>query len=110
MSLRLPISCRNNPSAMGLRQMLPVQTKRTFFTMAAAWSEPDWHTDRVFQPKVDLIQVNQRECGVGRQPGESVAPVTRGWRLRRLRVSCADASHRCNTFARLTPNATFALI
>jgi hypothetical protein len=33
MSLRLPIKRRNNPSAMGLRQILPVQTKRTLFTI-----------------------------------------------------------------------------
>src|SRR5260370_14175600 len=35
MSLRLPISRRNNPSAIGLRQILPVQTKRTRFTVSA---------------------------------------------------------------------------
>src|SRR6478736_2626635 len=32
MSFRLPVKRRKRPSAMGLRQMLPVQTKRTFFT------------------------------------------------------------------------------
>src|SRR3954468_1270843 len=32
MSFRLPINCRNNPSAIGLRQMFPVQTNRTLFT------------------------------------------------------------------------------
>src|SRR6059058_1984280 len=32
-SLRFPISRRKTPSAIGLRQMLPVQTKRTFFTV-----------------------------------------------------------------------------
>src|SRR5947199_7964667 len=36
MSLRFPISRRNNPSAIGLRQILPVQTKRTFFTVRVA--------------------------------------------------------------------------
>src|SRR2546430_3176564 len=34
MSLRFPISRRNNPSAIGLRQILPVQTKRTLFTIS----------------------------------------------------------------------------
>src|SRR5947207_8374600 len=33
MSLRLPIRRRKNPSAIGLRQILPVQTKRTLFTI-----------------------------------------------------------------------------
>src|SRR5262245_10720425 len=33
MSLRFPISRRKSPSAIGLRQILPVQTKRTFFTV-----------------------------------------------------------------------------
>src|SRR3954470_2282457 len=32
MSLRLPMSRRNKPSAIGLRQILPVQTNRTLFT------------------------------------------------------------------------------
>jgi len=36
MSLRFPINRRNSPSAIGLRQMLPVQTKRTFFTVRKA--------------------------------------------------------------------------
>src|SRR5450759_4957536 len=35
MSFRLPRIRRKRPSAMGLRQMLPVQTKRTLFTMDA---------------------------------------------------------------------------
>ena len=34
MSLRLPSKRRNNPSAIGLRQILPVQTKRTLFTIS----------------------------------------------------------------------------
>src|SRR6266852_3105077 len=34
MSLRFPINRRNNPSAIGLRQILPVQTKRTLFTIS----------------------------------------------------------------------------
>src|SRR2546421_10990941 len=34
MSLRLPINRRNKPSAIGLRQILPVQTKRTLFTIS----------------------------------------------------------------------------
>src|SRR5712692_9284527 len=34
MSLRFPSSRRKRPSAMGLRQMFPVQTKRTLFTIA----------------------------------------------------------------------------
>ena len=33
-SLRLPSKRRKSPNAMGLRQMLPVQTKRTCFTTA----------------------------------------------------------------------------
>ncbi len=32
MSFRLPVMRRKSPSAIGLRQMFPVQTKRTFFT------------------------------------------------------------------------------
>ena len=35
MSLRLPSSRRKSPSAMGLRQIFPVQTKRTLFTRCA---------------------------------------------------------------------------
>src|ERR1700750_342729 len=31
-SFRLPVKRRKSPSAIGLLQMLPVQTKRTFFT------------------------------------------------------------------------------
>src|SRR5438128_12636205 len=34
MSLRLPSKRQNNPSAIGLRQILPVQTKRTLFTIS----------------------------------------------------------------------------
>src|SRR5262245_53928886 len=33
MSLRLRTACRNNPSAMGERQMFPVHTKRTRFLL-----------------------------------------------------------------------------
>src|SRR5213083_1550841 len=39
MSLRLPIRRRKNPSAIGLRQILPVQTKRTLFTVRDGASE-----------------------------------------------------------------------
>ena len=51
MSLRLPISRRNNPSAIGLRQILPVQTKRTFFTVGT-------RSEHVSQRRSEAWQVN----------------------------------------------------
>src|SRR6202790_5004218 len=53
MSLRLPSIRRKRPSAMGLRQMLPVQTKRTLFTMNARQRTQN-------QPRIEQGQVNAR--------------------------------------------------
>ncbi len=49
MSLRLPKRCRNSPSAIGLRQMFPVQTKRTFFTVKRLRSR--LQNERKFEPE-----------------------------------------------------------
>src|SRR5438132_9939734 len=45
MSLRLPINRRNNPSAIGLRQILPVQTKRTLFTISRRACDREGNVD-----------------------------------------------------------------
>src|SRR5712691_9519836 len=67
MSLRLPSIRQKRPSAMGLRQMLPVQTKRTLFTMDAAARA---HAN---QPKIEKGQVNRaaREVTTVVCPGRS---------------------------------------
>jgi hypothetical protein len=53
MSLRLPSKARNSPSAIGLRQIFPVQTKRTLFTIAHG-------ADRgQIQVKIEQNQVNE---------------------------------------------------
>ena len=54
MSLRLPSNRRKSPKAMGLRQMLPVQTKRTYFTMMR-----DAAGDSLRQGKIKRPQVNE---------------------------------------------------
>src|SRR6516162_9477783 len=51
MSFRLPVKRRKSPSAIGLRQILPVQTKRTFFTIGT-------RSERVYQTKSEPVQVN----------------------------------------------------
>ena len=53
MSLRFPSKRRNSPSAMGLRQMFPVQTKRTLFTIRAARERAH------LQPRIEQSQVNR---------------------------------------------------
>ena len=54
MSLRFPSNRRKSPKAMGLRQMLPVQTKRTYFTMMR-----DAAGDSLRQGKIKRPQVNE---------------------------------------------------
>src|SRR6266487_2679036 len=54
MSLRFPSKRRNKPSAIGLRQMFPVQTKRTLFTICAARERAH------LQPRIERSQVNRR--------------------------------------------------
>lgn len=51
MSFRLPVNRRKSPSAIGLRQILPVQTKRTFFTVGT-------RSERGYQTRSEPVQVN----------------------------------------------------
>src|SRR5712671_5761854 len=66
-SLRLPIKRRNNPSAIGLRQILPVQTKRTLFTITRRACE---RADNVcLNPnKVNRMRRLARHCVGNSQP------------------------------------------
>src|SRR5437773_2362822 len=55
-SFRFPTRWRKSPSAMGLRHILPVQTKRMLFTILTA------RASARFQPKIEPLQVNSRRC------------------------------------------------
>src|SRR5688572_22005476 len=52
-SLRPFVACRNKPSAMGLRQMLPVQTNRTVFIPTL--KKPDYTADATSSRQRELL-------------------------------------------------------
>src|ERR1700754_4883237 len=60
MSFRLPINRRKSPSAMGLRQILPVQTKRTLFTRIRAALAAYWE-GMVVERQVNACHSRPRE-------------------------------------------------
>src|SRR5580700_5545450 len=62
MSFRFPSMRRKSPSAIGLRQILPVQTKRTLFTIQTA------RASATPNPRVEPVQVNLSRGAAAARP------------------------------------------
>src|SRR5688500_6811860 len=88
MSLRLPSSRRKRPSAIGLRQIFPVQTKRTLFTVSgrrvigfAKYNQTESSqraaTHRVQLPLPQIEKERKTERETDEQSGEDRQPDVR---------------------------------
>src|SRR5438034_6813816 len=113
MSLRFPSKRRNSPSAMGLRQILPVQTNRTLFTIQAARARETCNLEsnqpksiwpmlerrdssivflsaRQLQPELVPKIKNQNRSKDGDDYPPGMKSAARAWRVEQMRYGPAD--------------------